>query len=229
MTQHPEPHPASLLARFPAFDGLPPAEREQLAAAVREWRLLKGEIVFEKGDPPSGLYLVVEGVIKETCQSPEGAEKIIELVEPGQSFGEAALFVDEPYPYAAVALTDVRLLHLDRESVHDLVLRRPDFAAPMMRVLAARVLALMRDVESYTVLNPIQRVATYLVGRCDGEAGNRPSIVLPAPKQAIASRLGMTPEALSRILRDLSEAGLIVVRGSRIDVRDLDRLETFLP
>lgn len=229
MTPRSEPHTASLLARFPAFGGLPPAEGERLAAAARDWRLAKGGTVFEKGDPPSGLYLVVDGVIKEICQSPEGAEKIIELVEPGQSFGEAALFVDAPYPYAAVALTDARLLHLDRESVHDLLMRRPEFAAPMMRVLSARVLTLMSDVESYTVQNPIQRVAAYLIGRCDGQAGNRPSIALPAPKQAVASRLGMTPEALSRILRDLSEAGLIVVRGSRIDVRDLDRLETFVP
>lgn len=225
--KHPEPHTATLLAQFPAFSDLPAAEVERLAADARERRLAKGEIVFQKGDRPTGLYLIVDGLIKEVCQSQEGAEKIIELVEAGQSFGEAALFLDCPYPFAAVALADTRLLHLERQSIYDLVMRRPDFVKYMTRVLSCRVLALMRDVESYTAQNPIQRVAGYLVGRASLHAGNRPSITLPATKQAVASRLGMTPEALSRILRDFSEAGLIRVHGGRIDVRDLDRLETF--
>jgi CRP-like cAMP-binding protein len=226
--KHPEPHTATLLAQFPIFSDLPCAERERLAAGARERRCAKGEIVFQKGDSPTGLHLVVDGLIKETCQSEDGAEKIIELLEPGQSFGEAALFLDGPYPFAAVALADSRLLLLDRQSIDALVERNAAFVERMMRVLSCRVLTLMRDVESYTVQNPIQRVAGYLVGRCGTRAGNRPSIDLPAPKQAVASRLGMTPEALSRILRDFSEAGLIEVRGGRIDVRDLGRLEIFI-
>jgi CRP-like cAMP-binding protein len=226
--KHPEPHTATLLAQFPIFSDLPCAERERLAAGARERRCAKGEIVFQKGDSPTGLHLVVDGLIKETCQSEDGAEKIIELLEPGQSFGEAALFLDGPYPFAAVALADSRLLLLDRQSIDALVEHTAAFVERMMRVLSCRVLTLMRDVESYTVQNPIQRVAGYLVGRCGTRAGNRPSIDLPAPKQAVASRLGMTPEALSRILRDFSEAGLIEVRGGRIDVRDLGRLEIFI-
>jgi CRP-like cAMP-binding protein len=227
VTKHPEPSAATLLAQFPPLCDLPAAELERLAAAARERRLAKGEIVFQKGDRPTGLYLIVAGLIKETCQSQDGAEKIIELVEPGQCFGEAALFLDSPYPFAAVALVDSRLFHLDRTTVDELIQRRPDFVEHMMLVLSCRVLTLMRDVESYTVQNPIQRVAGYLAGRCGVNAGNRPSIVLPATKQAVASRLGMTPEALSRILRDFIDAGLIQMQGSRIDVRDLGRLETF--
>jgi CRP-like cAMP-binding protein len=225
--KHPEPHTATLLAQFPAFSDLPAAEAERLAAGARERRLAKGEIVFQKGDRPTGLFLVIDGLVKETCQSQEGAEKIIELIEPGQSFGEAALFLDCPYPFAAVALADTWLLHLDQQTIDDLVERHASFAGHMMRVLSCRVLALMRDVESYTAQNPIQRIAGYLVGRCEAHAGNRPSIVLPATKQAVASRLGMTPEALSRILRDFIDAGLIQMQGNRIDVRDLGRLETF--
>lgn len=226
--KHPEPHTATLLAQFPIFSDLPYAERERLAAGARERRCAKGEIVFQKGDLPTGLHLVVDGLIKETCQSEDGAEKIIELLEPGQSFGEAALFLDGPYPFAAVALADSRLLLLDRQSIDTLVERDAAFVERMMRVLSCRVLTLMRDVESYTVQNPIQRVAGYLLGRSDGLPGKQQSIDLPAAKQVIASRLGMTPEAFSRILRDFSEAGLIEVRGSRIDVRDLDRIKTFV-
>jgi CRP-like cAMP-binding protein len=215
------------LAQFSLFRDLAADEAERLAALVRERRYGKGEIVFQKGDQPTGLYLVVAGLIKEACQSPQGGEKIIELVETGQAFGEAALFLDDPYPYSATALTDTVLWHLDRQVIHDLVSRHPAFVNRMVMALSGRVFALMRDVEACTVQNPIQRVACYLLSKCEDKAAKRASIVLPATKQAVASRLGMTPEALSRILRDFVDAALIDVQGNRIDVHDVDRLQTF--
>ena len=228
MTVHDDPDPPAGLARFPLLFDLDPVELGRLAALAREKHYGKGEVVFQKGDAPSSLHLVVSGLIKEVCQSAEGAEKILELVEAGQSFGEAAVFLDGPYPYSAVALNDTTLLQIDRSVIHDLIVQRPAFVNRMVLALAGRVFTLMRDVESYTVQNPIQRVACYLYGKCGDQPRRKSSIVLPATKQAIASRLGMTPEALSRILRDFADAGLIVVQGSRIDVLDARRLRDFM-
>lgn len=228
MTNPPAPESAASLAQFFLFRDFAAEEVAHLVALVREKRYAKGEIVFHKGDLPTGLYLVTAGLIKEVCQSPEGGEKIIELVETGQSFGEAAMFLDDLYPYSATALTDTTLLHLDRQVIHDLVAHRPEFVNRMVLALSGRVFALMRDVEAFTVQNPVQRVACYLLSKCGEPKVKRPSIVLPATKQAVASRLGMTPEALSRILRDFVDAALIDVHGNRIDVHDLDRLKSFV-
>lgn len=223
-----ESEPPAELSRFALFIDLDAVELARLSTQLRVRHYGKGEAIFQKGDRPAGLFLVAAGLVKEVCQSAEGAEKILELVEAGQSFGEAAVFLDAPYPYAALALADSRLLQLDADVVHALIARRPEFVNRMVLALSGRVFTLMRDVESYTVQNPIQRVACYLHGRCGDRPKRRASVVLPTTKQAIASRLGMTPEALSRILRDLADAGLIAVQGNRIDVSDVRRLRDYM-
>lgn len=223
----PEPPLSAFLFLPPLFQGLGAEDCARLIVATRERRFAKGETVFLKGDRPTGLLVVVAGLVKETCQSSAGGEKIIELLGAGQSFGEAAMLLDCPYPFNALTLAPTRLLHVGKAAIADLVELRPEFAKRMMLVLAEKVCMLMDDIEAYSVQSPVKRVVRYLVDRCGVASSGQKSIALPAPKLAIASRLGMTPEALSRTLHDLAEAGLIKIETSRVDVRDLARLKAF--
>ncbi|HTZ00232.1 MAG TPA: Crp/Fnr family transcriptional regulator, partial [Rhodocyclaceae bacterium] len=189
-------------------------------------RLGKGAILFQRGDPSAGFFIVVFGQIKLAFSSAEGDEKVVEVIGPRQSFGEAVMFVERPYPVFAEALSDSLLLHLPRNAVFDLLEADNSFARRMLAGLSMRLHSLIADVESYSLRSSTQRVIGYLLQQCP-TAGAAAEVSLPAAKQVIASRLNVTPETLSRIFHELSAAELIQVHGRKIAIPDLARLRQF--
>ena len=101
-----------LLSRMPLFGALSPEDLAHMAAATREKRLQKGERLFQRGELPKGFFLVVWGQVKLAFTSAQGNEKVVEILGPLQSFGEAVMFLDQPYPVLGEALSDTLLLHI---------------------------------------------------------------------------------------------------------------------
>jgi CRP-like cAMP-binding protein len=219
----------ALLRRLPLFSALAPEQIEPVAAAARERHLAKGEMLFQKGDPAKGFFVVVSGQIKLAFRSPEGNEKVVEIISLHQSFGEAVMFMDRPFPVFAEALLDTLLIHIGKDAVFGLIEADPSFARRMLAGLSMRLHSLIADVESYSVRSSAQRVIGYLLQHGpDEDPGQGPiEITLPTSKQVIASRLNLTPETFSRILHSLSEGGLIRVQGRHITVPDLLRLRQY--
>lgn len=221
-----------LLTRLPLFGEVGAEAIEHLAAHTREKRLAKGEVLFQRGDIPRGFHVVVYGQIKLAFSSPQGNEKVVEIIGPQQSFGEAVLFMDRPYPVFAEALTDTLLLSIARNAVFELLETDPSFARRMLAGLSMRLHALVRDVESYSLRSSTQRLIGYLLQHCESPESERvdaQTVALPTSKQVIASRLNLTPETLSRIFAELTQAGLISVAGKQITIHDIGRLAHYEP
>ena len=218
----------ALLAQLPLFSALVPEQMERIAATARERRLAKGEMLFQKGDPAHGFYVVVSGQIKLALPSAQGNEKVVEIIGPQQSFGEAVMFMDRPFPVFAEALLDTQLLHIGKDAVFQLIDTDPSFSRRMLAGLSMRLHSLIADVESYTLRSSAQRLIGYLLQHApeDDRKVNQVEIKLPTSKHILASRLNLTPETFSRILHDLSDSGLIEVQGRVIKVPDLQRLRT---
>ncbi|MBV2236066.1 MAG: Crp/Fnr family transcriptional regulator [Sterolibacterium sp.] len=225
-----------ILARLPLFVELAAEQISHIATHTREKRLQKGEMLFQKGDMPRGFYLVVFGQMKLAFPSSQGNEKVINILGPHQSFGEAAMFMDRPYPVFAEALADTLLLHIARHAMIDLLEQDTTFARRMLAGLSMRLHALVQDVESYSLRSTTQRVIGFLLqhGKEEAQGGKHDeieeiTIALPTSKQVIASRLSLTPETLSRIFHDLANSGLITVQGKQITIHNLQRLRLFEP
>lgn len=201
-----------------------------MGADTRRVYAQKGEVVFRRGEPCEGFWIVLYGQVKLLVTSPQGMEKVIEIIGPGQTFGEAIMFMDVPYVVSAQTLADSLLLHVSKRTVFAELERNPAFARKMLAGLSRRLHGLIRDVESYSMRSGSERVIGFLM-RIDsldnGEESNEATVTLPASKVTIASRLNLTPEHFSRILHDLSAAGLIEVSGKSIRVPDLQRLRDF--
>ncbi|MFN6960949.1 MAG: Crp/Fnr family transcriptional regulator [Rhodocyclaceae bacterium] len=232
MTQ-PEAHDTridipALLTRLPLFQELSPEQIGHLAAHARSKRLPKGEMLFQRGDLAHGFYYIIFGQIKLAFPSSSGNEKVVEILGPRQSFGEAAVFAQLPYPVFAQALADTLLLYVPRDAIFELLETDVSFARQMLTGMAMRLHALVHDVETYSLRSSTQRVIGYLLQHCPSEhcEGNI-EITLPTAKQVIASRLNLTPETLSRILHDLAEARLIEMQGKHIKIGDLKRLREY--
>lgn len=216
-----------LLADLPLFQQLRDSEIAQLAMESREVKLSKGQVLFQKGDLLEGFYVVVDGQIKLAFSSPQGQEKVVSIIGPGGSFGEAVMFMEKPCPVFTQALEDSHLLYIAKRGIFTAIEHDSVFARRMLAGLSMRLHGLIQDVEDYSLHSSTQRVIGFLLQLADKPIKGHAMFELPASKQVIASRLNLTPETFSRILHSLSQAGLITVKGKRITVPDITRLSRF--
>lgn len=222
----------TFLANLPMFQGFSAAEIDRIAEGTVEIRAPKGQMLFQRGDPCLGFHAVVYGQVKLAFVSPQGSEKVIEILGPGQTFGEALMFSDRPYVVYGQALADSLLLHVSKAVIDAEIARDPHVARVMLASLSRRLIGLIQDVEAYSLRSGMQRVIGYLLRDLDDrpapEPGSRLRIVLDANKGIIASRLNLTPEHFSRILAELSQEGAISVHGAEIEILDAGLLRSHL-
>ena len=217
----------ALLSRLPLFSHLSRPQIEQLAGTAKARRLDRGEMLFQKGDPANGFYIVVSGQIKLVFPSRQGSEKVVEVIGPQQSFGEAVMFLHKPYPVRAEAIGNSQLLHIRKEAILSLLGEDASFACRMLAGLSIKLHSLIADVATYSERSSAQRVIGYLLQQCPEGDTDQLRLSLPFSKHVIASRLNLTPETLSRIFHDLSKAGLIAVHGQQIDILQPRQLKDF--
>jgi CRP/FNR family transcriptional regulator, dissimilatory nitrate respiration regulator len=221
-----------LLGQASLFNGLGCHEIARFARGVRELKAGKGDILFHRGDPCAGFHLILSGQIKLAFTSAEGNEKVVDILRPGQSFGEAVMFMDKPYVVMAQALTDSTLLHIGKQVFFEEMAVDPMFCRKIIAGLSQRLHHLMADVESYSLRSGRERIIGYLLREeelsCEGSCSGRVSVRLPTSKGTIASRLNLTQEHFSRILHELTDSGLIEVEGRTIHIPDIERLRLSL-
>lgn len=214
------------LKNVPLFRELTDAELDRIAAGTAQVRAPTGTILFRRGEACVGFHVVVYGQVKLAFGAADGSEKVVEILGPGQSFGEAVMFMKRPHVVTAQALADSLLLFVEREAVFEEIKRDPDFAARMIAGLSRRLHHLVGDLEAYSMRSGTERVIGYLLSTgADGvPASGACDITLPTTKGVVASRLNLTQEHFSRILHDLTTAGLIKVRGRTVHILDVERL-----
>lgn len=213
------------LGRLPLFNELSGEELTTIAASVTERQAGRGETIFRRGDPCAGFHIVAYGQIKLAFTSANGQEKVIEIIGPGHSFGEALMFMEKPYIVTAQALADTLLLHVPKDVVFDELRREPGFARKMLAGLSRRLHGLISDVEAYSLNSGTQRVIGYLLKEEPPADGAR--VRLEVTKTVLASRLNLTPEHFSRILSDLIDKQLISVDGREVTILDIERLRRY--
>ena len=221
---------SAFLSKLALFQDAGADEIERIAAGTSEIRVVKGQMIFQRGDPCVGFHAVVYGQVKLAFVSPQGSEKVVDIIGPGASFGEALMFTDRPYVVYAQALADSMLLHISRAAIDAEIERDPKLARRMIAGLSRRLHGLVKDVEAYSLRSGIQRVIGYLLRDLESRPGDPGPvrIELDANKGVIASRLNLTPEHFSRILAELAHDGLIEVHGAQIVILDPVRIRSYL-
>jgi CRP-like cAMP-binding protein len=216
----------AFLANLALFRELAPDEIDRLAAGTSEHHIPRGEVVARKGDAVTGFHVVVYGQVKLALTTPQGDEKVVEIIGPGLSFGEALMFMGKPYIVTATTLADSMLLHVRRDTVLQELARDPAFAQKMLAGLSRKLHNLISDLESVTLKSGRERVIGFLLRQdSDGADGDGPyTVTLPVSKAIVASRLNLTPEHFSRILHELTSDRLIAVDGRDVRILDPTRL-----
>lgn len=212
------------MARLSYFDGWGKDQLARLAAVSRQFQLSRKEKLVDKGDLIEALYVVISGQIRLYIPLSNGSERVISLVERGESFGEPCLIRNEPCPYEAVAGKDSHVLAIDALAYRQELKLSPVMAERTLNLVALRLLDTLRDIEICAQPSSLQRVAHYLMKLQPGGEAPEPEIRLPALKRDIAANLGLSQETFSRMLAFMAQQGFIRLSGSQIRVEDWARL-----
>lgn len=225
------PHPAPIadeeLRLHPFFAELEPAALASVRDGAKRLRLAPGQRLFEMGQRADRFWLVREGRIKLYRIAPNGAEKVVEVVGPGQTFAEAVMFLTlREYPVHSEALTEAEVLGFDAERFLAVLRASPETCLRVLGGLSLRLRRRIDEIEALSLQNSTLRVITWLLQQLpnDAEAPGAHVIRLDVQKKVLASRLSLQPETLSRVLHGLADRGVIAVEGPELRVLDAARL-----
>ena len=218
----------ALLSSLPLYTSLSAKTLERLARGARQIHAPKGGVLFSVGEAPTGVYTVVEGLVKIAVPTAAEQDKVVALLGSGRNFGLSAIFADAPHTVSAAAVRETVLVHVRKAEVLGAMKTDAAFAREIAASLSRRLRELLSEVRSSTAENGTQRIVTFLLGELPASADQGPAIItLPAKKRIIASRLALTGEHFSRILHELTSARLICVEGPKVTIQDVSKLRNY--
>ena len=205
---------------------------EQLAPLIETLSVVKlkeGERLFERNQTARRFFLVRRGQFKLYRLSSDGTEKVIEVIGPGQTFAEAIMFMEQQtYPVNADALVPSEIISIDNQTFLEILRENADSCFRVMADMSMRLRRRLNDIEALSLQNATLRFVNYLLQQLPEDTQGPSDVQLSLPKSVVASRLSVQPESFSRILHNLSKAGLIRVKGPVIHINDPQGLRTFV-
>ncbi|WP_206996491.1 Crp/Fnr family transcriptional regulator [Trinickia mobilis] len=212
---------ASALAASAWFRASPADLRAALLEEGRVVRLPAGARLFIRGDADDGIYCVLEGAIRIGAASFAGKEALLALIEPGNWFGEIALFDGRPRTHDAYAERDAALFHVPRAALAVLLERAPQYWHAFGLLLTQKLRLMFNWIEETALLPASQRVARRLLlmagGYGDASAARR---VLKVPQEDLAMMLALSRQTINQILRQFETQGALTLRYAEIEIVD---------
>ena len=212
------------MARLSYFEGWDKDQLQRLASSAKQLSLARKERLVTKGDRIDALYVVISGQVRLFIALSNGAERVISLVERGESFGEPCLIQGEPCPYDAVVGKDCHLIAIDALVYRRELRQSPAMTERTLSLVSQRLLHTLRDIEICAQPSSLQRVAHYLIHLQPASEVAEQEFRLPALKRDIAAKLGLSQETFSRMLAFMAQQGFIQFSGSQVRVDDWIRL-----
>lgn len=217
-----------ILRKHHLFARTSDAQMAKLLQTAQLVNIPRGQQLFMQGDVAERFYYVISGKIKLLRILPDGAEKIIELVGPNQTFAEALMFLDlGRYPVTAQAVDVSEVFSFSNADYKAMIAADSSLALDLLGDLSSRLHRMVKEIELLSLKNSTIRVVRYFLGLLDQQTDGGLSMELPVAKRLIAAQLAIQPETLSRIFNRMKEDGVVDIRGRTIEVLDMGRLENY--
>lgn len=191
-----------MLERSPLFRGLSPEIIGRIAATAIQRRYAEGDVVFMQGDAGDALYAVVTGRIRISAGETDGKEIFLNIMEPGDTFGEIALLDGGARTATATAMVASELVLIRRDHFLEMLTREPRFALELLRLCGERLRWTSGQAEDAALLDAEARLAKRLLnlGRVHGQHG-KDGIALRISQEELANFLGLSRQVVNQYLQ----------------------------
>ena len=218
----------SVLRKHEIFSDLDNEALEQLGRYAKHTVLKRGATIFSKGDPGNSLYAVIAGTVKISISSPDGRNAILNLIGPGETFGEMSVLDGQTRSADAIANTNCEIYVIDRRDFLPFMRNQPALSMKFIELLCTRLRWTSDQVEQVILQDLPGRLASALLGLTEKrKLEPAASQTIAITQQEISEMVGMTRESINKQLRAWAarhwvrlEHGAIVVLDA-VSLREL--------
>jgi CRP/FNR family transcriptional regulator, cyclic AMP receptor protein len=206
---------------------LPTADLDRLAQMSSTRHYKAGEPVFLKGDPGSAMMAVLAGRVRICSYSAEGREVVLNVISPGEVFGEIALIDGGERTADAFAMEPTELLVLSRRDFLPFLANNPEVCIRLLEVMCRRLRWTSEQLEDVNFLDLRSRLAKRLIYLWDNhrEKDDAKKRGVRIQQHTLAAMIGTSREAVNKQLRSWEEDGMIDLGRGSIVVLDRSRLQ----
>lgn len=211
-----------LLKRLQTFEFLRGLDEETLGQLAKNaaWKVFAPDaVVFWEGDTEANLYYLQYGSLKVMKASPDGREQVLRFIGAGEIFNEVGVLAKRANPATAVALEESGIWLIPRQALEETVLAHPQIALQIIENMADKIIGLVTLAADLSLKTVEARFAKLLLDQAEGGVIERHRW---NNQTELASHLGTVPDVLSRVIRELTKAGLIEM--DKHHIRILDRV-----
>ncbi len=215
------------LSQIWLFDGLARDDLIRISQLARTRVYKARETIVTKGDPANEFFVLLRGRAKVTARGSEGADTAINVMGPGEVFGEIGILDGQPRSATVTTLEECEMAVVDKRAFHGLLAASPPVAIKLLAVLAGRFRELTIRVEDRAFLDIPARLAKqllWLAGNHGTDSGAGVRIELKLSQQELGDFIGATRESVNKNLRDWSRSGLIKQERNHIEILNLEAL-----
>jgi CRP-like cAMP-binding protein len=204
------------LRRIPLFSGVSDPDLERVASLLIERRFPKNKTIVEEGLTGDYMYVLREGQVKVTKLSSDGREKILELLDAGDFFGEMSLLDSAPRSATVKTMGEARVLALSRADFLSLLRRSPDLAMAVIQELTRRLRQVDEQASSLSFQRVKERTQGVLVRLARDQGDDvETRATPPLTHQQIADMIGTSRETVTRVVKGLKQDGWLRQQGKR--------------
>jgi CRP-like cAMP-binding protein len=217
------------LMRGQWFSHLPVSLQDSLLGAARVRHLSAGQRLFQRGDPPCGLYAVLEGAVRVGAVNEQGKEALLGLVESPNWFGEICLFDGQPRTHDAFGVGQSTLLHLPQTVLLKMLDEQPGHWRQLALLMSQKLRMTFINLEQLSLLPAPARLAHRLLMIAEDYGQlDEPRRVLQLPQEQLAAMLSLSRQTTNQILKDLQGQGILRLGYGEIEILDVQRLRALV-
>jgi CRP-like cAMP-binding protein len=215
----------AVLRKHPYFCDLGPEAFDQLCRYAKHATLKRGSTIFSKGDAGNSLVAVISGTVKISISSPDGRTAILNLIGPGEIFGEVALLDGQARTADATANTNCEIFVIDRREFLPFVRSQPALAMKFIELLCARLRWTSDQVEQIILQDLPGRLASALIRLTERHRPAEGGLTIVITQQEISEMVGMTRESINKQLRAWAARRWVRLEHGAIVVLDIEALQ----
>jgi CRP-like cAMP-binding protein len=207
------------------FRGLPEATIDKIAAMAHARAYRKGQEIFSQGGPGDSLCAVASGQVRINTVAADGTELSLNIMEPGDVFGEIAVLDGEPRTATATAIVPCNILIIERDQFLGLLSADAEIAIHLLKLFCTRIRYSTEFAEDSAFLSGRSRLAKRLV-RLAEEHGTRDDdqIAIDISQAELSQFLGISRQLVNQYLGHWSEQGWVKLGRGKIVILDIDSM-----
>lgn len=178
--------------------------------------VVKNEMIFKAGQFPSYYYQVVEGKVKMNNYSDDGKEFIQEIFTTGRSFGEPPLFINEPYPANAIAISAGVVVQIKKTLFDEMLQNYPEVSIEINRSLARRLYYKAIMAPELSSQSPEKRLLKLLHYLKEQSLQQADFFLVELSRQQLADLTGLRVETVIRTIKQLEKQGYLKIIDGKI-------------